>query len=852
MKSALRVGQKELRKAEEQCRIARHGAEQKESALRREALAGAPEFLRALQLAFRVYIVAKDASPDTPAARLARLLSPMYRTFVDPLAQQGQLEEAALELEAAGVAELEASLVRLSHTVLLVAEPGVLLLGPCRAELCEAAASGRRLLVAADSRTALQDLAGEALPEAAAAALEAAWQSRVQFHGSAADSFVAVSEALSGAIGLPDETISAIPLDLIRPLAQSPREVAAEAGHLALPDLSALSGAGLKTLRIEVNGPSGATMRHVAALLRGNRDLQHLVLRGVRPPDLPELSAALVGSGSKCGLRAVTLGIGAELPVAPLRGGRRLAIASDALRPLDADLLSRLLLANTSLQELEFGPAPLLKMKDLQALADAVAAHASLQRLNGLDLSAPPRRGGAAPFLQLPVGGDLDLSEKPIGTLGAIILAADLGLLAEASVERLSLKGCGIQDTGLSCLSEAMLPACNGVTELLLSGNGLTAGASTALAAALPTLSSLQRLDLSANALEDPGARALCKALRGGACPALRALLLDGNGIKVAGAQGIALALRITSNLTELSLQGNHIGEDGAKAIAMSLQESGCGLQALHLNNNHSIGREGCRHLSASLAGNCALTHLGLSNNHVGEVGAAALVEGLRKNTALLTLQLAQCKLKAKGMAHIADALSANSSLQTLSLAKNSGGDQGVFALCGALARDNRSLQELDLFSNTITPAGAKALREMLRDNTALQQLHLGGNSLEPATCEELQALCSSQRKGRVKAAASGVLPIPQQSRPQPPPPPSAAAKAMPRAEALPPEDTALSSHRQNLQYDLEETHRSGASATLHTGGPSEVQRIAPPRPSRHNWNINLNYSPAKKPPVPE
>lgn len=63
-------------------------------------------------------------------------------------------------------------------------------------------------------------------------------------------------------------------------------------------------------------------------------------------------------------------------------------------------------------------------------------------------------------------------------------------------------------------------------------------------------------------------------------------------------------------------------------------------MASLNLGSNYSIGREGCRHLSASLSSNAYLTSLDVSNNHLGESGMSALAEGLKSNKGLLTLNL--------------------------------------------------------------------------------------------------------------------------------------------------------------------------------------------------------------------
>ncbi|KJE97551.1 hypothetical protein CAOG_09082 [Capsaspora owczarzaki ATCC 30864] len=86
--------------------------------------------------------------------------------------------------------------------------------------------------------------------------------------------------------------------------------------------------------------------------------------------------------------------------------------------------------------------------------------------------------------------------------------------------------------------------------------------------------------------------------------------LLDGNRIGNAGAQAIAVALKVNTTLTQLDLWSNQIGDEGAQAIAEALRA------------------------------NTTLTWLKLSYNQIGDAGAQAIAEALKVDKRMTLLFL--------------------------------------------------------------------------------------------------------------------------------------------------------------------------------------------------------------------
>lgn len=105
---------------------------------------------------------------------------------------------------------------------------------------------------------------------------------------------------------------------------------------------------------------------------------------------------------------------------------------------------------------------------------------------------------------------DLDLTRTPIGNKGAAALAAalpDVRLL-----RRLELRECGFEDAGATCLMH-VVASCPHLQHLDVSWNLLGAPACAALVTALPAAESLETLRLGRCGITDDDGSLLCHAL---------------------------------------------------------------------------------------------------------------------------------------------------------------------------------------------------------------------------------------------------------------------------------------------------------------------------------------------------
>ncbi|XP_074854069.1 NACHT, LRR and PYD domains-containing protein 4-like isoform X2 [Carettochelys insculpta] len=148
------------------------------------------------------------------------------------------------------------------------------------------------------------------------------------------------------------------------------------------------------------------------------------------------------------------------------------------------------------------------------------------------------------------------------------------------------------------------------------------------------TNQSLEKLDLSANRLEDSGLKHLCEGLKQPRCK-LQALLLWQCSLTAAGCRDLSAALRINQSLKELELSGNELGDSGMKFLCEGLKHSTCELQKLVLWDCH-LTDACCEDLSSLLSTNQSLRELNLSSNNLSYSGVKLLCEGLKHSDSKL------------------------------------------------------------------------------------------------------------------------------------------------------------------------------------------------------------------------
>ena len=342
------------------------------------------------------------------------------------------------------------------------------------------------------------------------------------------------------------------------------------------------------------------------------------------------------------------------------------------------------------------------------------------------------RRGEPHPLWSL--ARALDLSGRCLGDDDVEALVAQPSLV---SLTHLTLADNEIGNTGVLALASS--PRLQGLKALDLSRNRITAAGAQHLVAS-QQLTQLRHLSLAGNGLGIGGAEALARA----PFP-LRTLDLTDNDLQAAGATALAGSAAL-ADLETLSLAGNQIGSDGAGAVAVS--HTLTQLRSLDLSHN-GIGASGMAALA--LSNNVGrLRALRLAQNNLGLQGIELLLQSNRL-AALEELDLASNEFGAQG----AMALSSSPftrRLKALQVADNALGDAGLAALLGA--SHLTGLRSLGVSQNGVTAAGATLLGGASGE---LEDLDLSTNELGPAGAAALGAVLPRTHLSRLNVSACGL-----------------------------------------------------------------------------------------------
>ncbi|XP_041834310.1 NLR family CARD domain-containing protein 3-like [Melanotaenia boesemani] len=175
-----------------------------------------------------------------------------------------------------------------------------------------------------------------------------------------------------------------------------------------------------------------------------------------------------------------------------------------------------------------------------------------------------------------------------------------------------------------------MLPVVKESKRALLSLCNLSERSCEALSSVISSQSSsLKELDLSNNNLKDSGVRLLCAGLEGPYCT-LETVRLSTCSLSLRSCEALSSVLSSNfSSLTRLDLTNNDLQDLGAKLLSTGLQDPQCKLDMLSLSGC-LIAEEGCASLAAALTANPSrLRELDLSYNHPGLSGVKMLTAQL-------------------------------------------------------------------------------------------------------------------------------------------------------------------------------------------------------------------------------
>ena len=220
------------------------------------------------------------------------------------------------------------------------------------------------------------------------------------------------------------------------------------------------------------------------------------------------------------------------------------------------------------------------------------------------------------------------------------------------------------------------------------------------------------------------------------------------------GAKHLAHALCVNTSVKTLKLSDNPLGNEGAKALSeMSGRNGAESSGTFNTTLEHidlrwcRMGPVGAQHLAHALCVSTSVKTLKFSHNPLGDEGAKALAEMLggngaessgTVNTTLEHVDISWCHIGPEGAQHLAQALCINTSVKTLDLSSNPLNDAGAKAIAEMLGGNgvessgtvNTTLEHVDLGGCSIGRVGAQHLAQALRVNTSVKTLELTHNSI--------------------------------------------------------------------------------------------------------------------------
>ncbi|XP_051744812.1 uncharacterized protein LOC127509829 isoform X16 [Ctenopharyngodon idella] len=308
--------------------------------------------------------------------------------------------------------------------------------------------------------------------------------------------------------------------------------------------------------------------------------------------------------------------------------------------------------------------------------------------------------------------------EKPLETL---LFLRDLNL----SEHKLG-------DTGVNQIAVLLQDKHCKPNTLMLRDCGLTEKSCSTLATVLRSNSSLKKLDISNNNLQDSGVKKLQNGLENTNCK-LKTLRLSNCSITEEGYKALASSLRLNpSHLIELDLRGNDPGQSGVKELNDLLQDPKCQLKTLRFLC--PVADEACEYVRGIVGKDpLLLRELNLSEHELGDTRVnqiAALLQD--KHCKLNTLILCGCSITEKQCLILTSALKSNLSyLRELDLSENKLQNKGVNILCDVLKDSHCKLERLRLRYCGMTSEGCSAVTSALNSNPShLRELNLSANQL--------------------------------------------------------------------------------------------------------------------------
>lgn len=211
-------------------------------------------------------------------------------------------------------------------------------------------------------------------------------------------------------------------------------------------------------------------------------------------------------------------------------------------------------------------------------------------------------------------------------------------------------------------------------------------------------------------------------------------LVLDHAGLGDKGAQALAEAIRINSNIVELSLVDNWITPKGAEPLIVSLcnsksirrvdfSDNRLGVQGSVVDINAGIL------IKSLVTKNSIITELILRNNKLSDKDIEQIADGVNDNVTLQSLDLSYNEIQYRGAVAISRILSHNSELRELNVEWNAFRTAGSFVILNEGLVSNNTIKRFNLAWNGIDDDGGVVLGKIIGEN-AIEEIIASHNKI--------------------------------------------------------------------------------------------------------------------------
>ena len=295
-----------------------------------------------------------------------------------------------------------------------------------------------------------------------------------------------------------------------------------------------------------------------------------------------------------------------------------------------------------------------------------------------------------------------------------------------------SLSNNNLKDDGVIKLTQSLYEH-NKLKCINLLSNNITDKAAEALASVISSNPGLEELYLGYNQLQS-GVIKIATALEN--ISSLKVLSLNNNNISDEAANALAAAIKSNNSLEKLWLNGNHLGS--SIVVVVNALKGFSMLKELGLNDNKNRSEELALALASVIEHN-KLTEMLLGDNNLNDHGVIKIAQSLCKSSTLKCINLQSNNITEKAAEALASVISSNTRLEELYLGNNQL-QLGVITIANAL-KNISSIKVLDLRNNNINEQATNELAAVIRANNSLEKLWLNGNYLGSSIVVVVNAL---------------------------------------------------------------------------------------------------------------